>query len=423
MVSVNTSCNFISIFAKGTDWRDISKAALEAFDSLSTDNKKFNIGFLYVSDVLSDDLNSILNLFKSVTRIQNWTGCVAVGVIANGEMCFAEPGLAVMVGSIDEDNFKIFQSQGTGEHGLDYVLSEWSSESEPFLTLVHGDPMSQIDPGHSLTQVEQKIQGFLVGGLSSSRFENFQIANGIVQNDISGVVFNHNVKAMTALSQGCRPIAESHTVTRCVDNKIIELDDQKAFDVFTNDLKNMAVEKIGKNADRLITETRDIENPDDFPEELKNLFRGEIHMAFPVIGSDQQDYLVRNILGIDPENGFIATPHNIVKGDRVVFVQRDQKTVSEDLCKSLLTLRERVLKENDGKIPQAAIYVSCVARASQPGAGFISGEEESEETSVQSELACIREILGEIPMIGFYASGEISNAKLYGYTGVIILFL
>ena len=34
----------------------------------------------------------------------------------------------------------------------------------------------------------------------------------------------------------------------------------------------------------------------------------------------------------------------------------------------------------------------------------------------------IREALGEFPLIGFFANGEISRDRLYGHTGVLTLF-
>jgi small ligand-binding sensory domain FIST len=35
----------------------------------------------------------------------------------------------------------------------------------------------------------------------------------------------------------------------------------------------------------------------------------------------------------------------------------------------------------------------------------------------------IHETLGEFPLVGFFANGEIFNQRLYGYTGVLTLFL
>ena len=64
--------------------------------------------------------------------------------------------------------------------------------------------------------------------------------------------------------------------------------------------------------------------------------------------------------------------------------------------------------------PRAALYISCVARA---GVRF------SETERTGGEMALLRAVLGDIPIAGFYAAGEISNNRLYGYTGIIALFL
>jgi len=40
------------------------------------------------------------------------------------------------------------------------------------------------------------------------------------------------------------------------------------------------------------------------------------------------------------------------------------------------------------------------------------------------ELSAVADALGEdVPVIGFFANGEISNNRLYGYTGVLTLIL
>jgi small ligand-binding sensory domain FIST len=35
----------------------------------------------------------------------------------------------------------------------------------------------------------------------------------------------------------------------------------------------------------------------------------------------------------------------------------------------------------------------------------------------------VREILGEVPLVGFFGNGEISRDRIYGYTGVLTLFV
>ena len=108
--------------------------------------------------------------------------------------------------------------------------------------------------------------------------------------------------------------------------------------------------------------------------------------------------------------GMIA--QHVSTGDRLMFVHRDHESVYSDLSASLLALRERVKKQTGTFEPKGALYVSCVARA--------FSEFEGEH---KNELALIHDIIGDVPLTGFYAGGEINKARLYGYTGILTLFL
>ena len=57
-----------------------------------------------------------------------------------------------------------------------------------------------------------------------------------------------------------------------------------------------------------------------------------------------------------------------------------------------------------------AIYVSCAGRGG-PHFGAPS-----------AELQIIRRALGDVPLVGFFAGGEIARHHLYGYTGVLTVF-
>jgi small ligand-binding sensory domain FIST len=102
----------------------------------------------------------------------------------------------------------------------------------------------------------------------------------------------------------------------------------------------------------------------------------------------------------------------IANGDRMMFVRRDADSVYQDLSKSLLALRARVMRDEGEFAPKGALYISCVARAA---------DEMGEQN--YSEMELVREIIGDVPLAGFYAGGEINNSRLYGYTGVLTLFL
>jgi len=58
-----------------------------------------------------------------------------------------------------------------------------------------------------------------------------------------------------------------------------------------------------------------------------------------------------------------------------------------------------------------AIYVSCAGRGG-PHFGAPS-----------AELQTVRRALGDVPLVGFFAGGEIAHQQIYGYTGVLTVFI
>ena len=133
---------------------------------------------------------------------------------------------------------------------------------------------------------------------------------------------------------------------------------------------------------------------------------GYIHVAFPIAGTDTGDYLVRDLMSLDPSRQWIAVGDPVEAGQPVMFCRRDHDAARRDLKRMLDDLKGRI----DGP-PRAALYHACIAR----GENLFGGDSE--------ELKMIREALGDLPLVGFYANGEISNNRLYGYTGVLSVFL
>ncbi len=417
-MSLFTSSQFASCAETGTDWRDTSKKVLEQLESVRTEGADFNFGFLYLSDLLASDATSILNLFRSVLNIENWVGCVGVGVCGTGSDHIDEPAISAMIGHFDADSFCLFppRGEGAGEGDPEKTsgLETWLNKNDPMIMLVHGDPLAEQDPALTLQKVSTLTNAFLIGGLSSSRTEHFQVAGELKRGALSGCIFSQNIAAATALSQGCAPIGPLHTITKGDDHIIAGLDNLNAVEVFEGDLRSMTIKKIDKDPDEII-----LDNPDEIPEEFQSLIQGEIHIAFPVSGSDQEDYLVRNIIGMDPDEGSLTVAQNVLNGENVLFVKRDDDTVKSDLSHTLVKLRERVLRETGSFQPKGAIYISCAARAFSN----FGGNKNNPAAKGGGEMALVRDIIGDVPLAGFYAGGEISNARLYGYTGVLTLFL
>lgn len=404
-----SSTRFVSAAATGENWRDISKKVLEELQSFRTDGFKPNIGFLYITDALAGDASSILTLFKSVTGIEMWSGCAALGVCANGQEFVDVPAISVMIGEVGADAVRSFKAQAPNFKKLHQELEPWLNKNDPMLVVAHVDPFADAQPAKALEEIEALVGGFMIGGLASSRKESAILSHDVTSGGISGFIFSQEVPVATCLSQGCVPIGDLHEISKADDHVIGYLDGKVPFEVFSQDMQRMAQQKLGENPKKMI-----MKGGENMPQSLLQILDGDAHVAFPVTGTDQNDFMVRNIMAIDPDTGMMAVAERVEDGQKMMFVHRDDETVKSDLSHTLVSLQKRIVHESGKFAPKAALYISCVARAN---VAFGTDKKPG------GEMALLHEVLGDIPITGFYASGEISNNRLYGYTGVLTLFL
>lgn len=194
------------------------------------------------------------------------------------------------------------------------------------------------------------------------------------------MMFTDAAGVQTALSQGCSPIGPHRRITQCQRNVIVELDGRPALDVFKEDIGDVLARDISRVG-------------------------GYIFAGLPIPGSDTGDYLVRNLIGVDMEKRLIGIGDLVERGQELMFCRRDGDTAREDLSRMLSNLKGRLSGP-----PRGGIYVSCLGR----GANLFGDDSQ--------ELKQIRDELGDFPLVGFYANGEVSQNRLYGYTGVLTLF-
>jgi len=412
-MSAVCSPQFISAAAAGETWREISRRVLEQINEVTTPGFQANFGIIYMTEALMDDAGSILTLLRSVTGIDHWTGCAAMGVLANGVEYVDVPAMSILIGAIPQQNFIPYQTDGSDFKALHKSLEPWLNTHDPMLVLAHVHPLEGSNPAHALEEIETLVGGFMIGGLASSRAAQNIIGHVPLERGVGGLIFSSEVMVATAVSQGCVPMGGMHTISCADDHVIAYLDGDKPLRVFTRELKKMAAQKLGRDPDERMMEKAD-SGIDDIPAELRAVLCGEAHIAFPVSGTDQQDFLVRNIMAIDPDSGMMAVSDFIEEGQRMMFVHRDHDTVRADLSRMLISVRQRVIAQTGVFKPKGGIYISCVARA-----GVSFGDDEKPG----GEMALVRDVLGDIPLAGFYAHGEISNNRIYGYTGVLTLFL
>lgn len=370
--------DFLVAHASAAKWKD---AASEIIVGLKNVTAEHRLGFLYVTDDYADSLKDIYLFLKQNTGVPHWVGTVGFGICAPATEYFGKAAMAVMIAPIPEDAFRTFNGVKSDVSAVVSNLQEWIGDTPP-LIITHADPRNQNVP-EIIENLSRETNGFLIGGLTASRGAHPQLAEDVAEGEVSGVMMSlEAVPVAAALTQGCSPIGEIHRITSCEQNILIEIDGKPALDVFREDIGEILARDLSKVA-------------------------GYIFAALPVSGSDTGDYLVRNLTGIDPEQGLLAIGEYVEPGDHIMFCRRDHDSAVEDMRRMLGDLRKRA-----GNAPiRGGLYYSCCAR----------GPNQFGENS--EELALIAEELGDFPLVGFFANGEISNNRLYGYTGVLTLFL
>ncbi|VAX05830.1 hypothetical protein MNBD_GAMMA25-609 [hydrothermal vent metagenome] len=340
-----------------------------------------NLAFVYVTDGYAKDLGNILRSLKQKTTIKHWVGSVGAAINCTNTEYYEQPAIVMMLADFPESSINLFNHAEDTHHLANDKPDDLMAGVR--IALVHGDPRNGQIPQVLESLTESLGNGYLIGGITSSESQLFfQLADDITEGQVSGVIFNDNIPIATGLTQGCTPIGEIHMLTDCDSHMAISIDNRPALDVFKEEIGEVLAKDINRAA-------------------------GYIFAAFPVRGSDMADYMVRNIIGIDPKNNMLAIGEQMKAETPIMFCRRDGRAAVRDMQRMLDELKKRI----GTATPRGGIYISCMGRGRH-----LFGDN-------AREMKMISEVFGEIPIVGFYANGEIAGQRLYGYTGVLTLFL
>lgn len=369
---------FLQSHAVGPDWQAACGEALAKLGSIPHGHQ---LGFVYFTDPLAVDAADILGYLRRHSPVQHWVGSVAEGIIGTGTEIYDTPAVSLLITDLSEEQFRVIPGLMRGTAAFMQDQRAWLQANLCLFSVIHGDPSNQKMP-QFIAQMSQGLEGgFLVGGLSSGDSGSFvHIADEVTEGGLSGVLFSGGVPVVTGLSQGCSLIGSRHEITEAEENVIARLDDRPALDVLLEDLGDEA----GGNLQSI---------------------DGSVFVALPIRGSDTGDYMIRNLLGADPDEKLLAVGDYLDTSMDLQFARRDENSARDDLVRMLSDVKSRLTGR-----PKGALYFSCLGR----GRNLFGNESE--------ELQMIRDEFGDMPIAGFYANGEISYNRLYGYTGVLAVF-
>ncbi len=393
---------FLVGHATHPDWRGalaLAAAQIEARRGAheASASGPLSLGFVYFTDAYAAHADALYAALRLQWPGLSWAGCVGVGVAAGGVEYIDEPALVLMLASLPAGRFEVF----SGARKLQRI--------EPFSALVHADPATP-DLAELIAEMSDRTtSGYLFGGLASSRGDAMHLADGVWRGGLSGVAFAQDVALVSRVTQGCQPLGPVHQVTACDRNVVTELDGRPALQTLLAELG--------------------IDNLDDPRQALPRLRATlvgltDAHDSALVRGGQfGTDTRVRHLIGLDPSRQAVAVADVLSPGMRLTFCQRDVQAARRDLVRICSEIRDEVESHTESALAagtptpteparqiQGALYISCSGR----GGPHFGGP--------SAEMKIVQHALGDVPLVGFFAAGEIARHHLYGYTGVLTVF-
>ncbi len=405
---------FLTGHATHPDWRAAVALAAAQVDARRAAHESSNagplsLGFVYFSDHYAPHAQALLADLRQRWPGVAWVGSVGVGVCAGAAEYIDEPALALMLAALPAGRFEVF----SGARKLRRIT--------PYTALVHADPATP-DLQELISEMSDRTEsGYLFGGLASSRAATHHLAEGVWQGGLSGVAFTQDVALISRVTQGCQPVGPTRTITACERHIVTALDGEPALPCLLRDLGLDAAGDPRAALPRLRATLVGLSDPIDAMHAPRN---ADGRSARP--GQFGADTRVRHLVGLDAGRHAFAVADLVQPGMRLAFCQRDAQAARRDLVRICSEIRDELESPGEASGDAAAaparrllgaLYVSCTGR----GGPHFGGP--------SAELKIIQHALGggqgdpeELPLVGFFAAGEIARHHLYGYTGVLTVF-
>lgn len=379
----------------------LEAAIAEVTDALESRIERPDLGLVFISAAFASELSRLLPLLQEKLAIPNLVGCSGGGVVGmQGQAPVEierEAALSLTLASLPDVEIHTF-------HVSQQALPDLDSPPESWIDLVgvapRDNPQFILIADSMSAGVNDLLQGLdfaypqspKVGGLASldsfSRGGSLFINRNRYEDGCIGLALSGNVALDTIVAQGCRPIGAPYWVAEAERNVLLKLEEADGdvegspLDILQNLLETL------NDAERQLAQ--------------HSLFIGIAQDSFKS-SLEPGDFLIRNLLGVDPKTGAIAVGDRLRVGQRVQFHLRDAASAAEDL-ENLLTHYQQ------STTPAGALMFACVGR----GKGLY------QEPNFDSRL--FSRYLKQVPLSGFFCNGEIGPIGgatfLHGYTSV-----
>ena len=357
-----------------------------------------SLGLVFMSPSFFPHARQTLEILRVHARIPLLVGCSSTGLISGSVEIEGASGFVLGLYSLpgaELKSYRFMQKQVEEANSPAY----WQEETgiEPARTngwLVFIDPF-HLDAESWLRSWNETYAGLpALGGLASGIFSDQTTQlylNGEVFED-GGIAISvgGEVKLAGVISQGCTPIGETWTLTRVEQNLIRQIGNRPAYAVLAETFQKLS------------------------PAEQQKA-RGNLHIGLVVNeyleDFHRGDFLVRNLIGGDPNSGVLAVGAMPRAGQTMQFQRRDAAAATEDM--------DELLNRAKKSLTEATIYGGCLCACNGRGQNLFRRPNHDAEM--------VQEHLGPFGLAGFFCNGEIGPIGernfLHGYTASLALFV
>ncbi|MEI9864280.1 MAG: FIST N-terminal domain-containing protein [Limisphaerales bacterium] len=358
-----------------------------------------SLGLVFMSPKFFPNAQATLEILRVHARIPLLAGCSSASLVAGSHEIEEATGIVLALYSLPGAELKGFRFTQTQVDEAADDAAYWPLESGVDPKKTNGW-LAFIDPFHLDAESWMRswnksfapvpVFGGLSSGIYSEQTTQVYLNGEVFEEGGVAISVGGEVKLSGVISQGCTPIGETWTLTRVEQNLIHQIANRPAYAVLAETVQQLSVA--------------------DQQKARGNLFIGLVMNEY-LEDFHRGDFLVRNLIGGDPNSGVLAVAALPRTGQTIQFHRRDAVAANQDMDELLDHVKE--------KIGDATIYGGCLCCCNGRGKTLFGAPNHDAEL-VQKEL-------GPIGLAGFYGNGEIGPVGeknyLHGFTASLALFV
>lgn len=364
-------------------------------------SRRITLGLIFMSEEYFEHASEILETVRIHGQVSTLVGASSYSFVHNDKEHEFTSGISLALFSFPKTQVSPFHVRADE---LPYLSTEMlrervGAETRPNGLLLYAAPDGLVGEDWLRTLNHAFFPLPIVGGLAAARpsqhsgdeTETRLFMNGqVLDNGLVGLAVSGQVRIHPFLTQGCEPIGDAWTITKAERNFVIHLGNRSAYEVLDETYSTL-------------------------PEYLRKRVQGNLLAGIAVDEYKSRmrrgDFLIRNLLGGDMNNGALALGGFPRTGQTMQFQLRDAVAADEDM-KLALSQTVEALAPN-------TLYGGVLNICTGRGAALFK--------EISHDASRLSESLGNVPLTGLFCQGEIGpigeSNYLHSYSASAALFV